>query len=188
MSHSPIGFFTLSGRGARWGDYGSVLFHGEAAEEVARVGPFVPPLAAPGHELIVTDAFRDVLKRTFTGLRFRRAKLSHVVRLDWHEWDQTAAAPEAYPPDGEPEAYLEGKHDAKLARSMPALWALVLPRVDLEGPWPYALQRVRGSEIIIASREMKKFIVTQPFGAWFTFKPLALFLRAVRRHQRARAE
>lgn len=187
MSHLPAGFFTLSADAARWGDYGITLFHGDAAEEVSRIGPFVPPLAAPySGELIVTAEFREVLKREFKGLRFRRAKLSHAVRLDWHLWDETADAPKKYPPDFEPEGYLDGKHDVKLARSMPELWALVLPRVALEGPWPHALQRVRGWEIVIASREMKKFITAQPFSAWFEFKPLAVFLRAVERHRRER--
>lgn len=180
MANAAAGLFVMRGQAARWGDYGITLFHGEAAEEVGRTGPFVPPLAAPyGGELIVTAEFRAALKASFQGLRFRRAKLNHVVRLDWHLWNEKAKDPKQYPPDGGPEAYLEGKHDAKLARSMPELCALVLPSVPFEGPWPHAVQRVRGYGQVIVSREMKKFIASHPYADWFHFKPLSVFLREV---------
>lgn len=147
-----------------WGDYGSILLSGMTARlgrtregllQLERTGPFVPPITVAGlGDLLVTDAFRAELERSpLAGFEFRAVEKTHIVRLDWENWDQTAADPQEYPEGGEPEGYiLDRPHDPQLAALIGAIWEMVLPAMhdqadaDLvtESRHVYATQRAKG--------------------------------------------
>jgi hypothetical protein len=104
----------------------------EGLLQLERTGPFVPPItlaSASAGDLLVTGAFRAELARSpLTGLEFRPAEKTHIVRLEWERWDLTAEDPPAYPQGGEPESYiLDRQHDPGLAAQIGPIWETVLP-------------------------------------------------------------
>jgi hypothetical protein len=120
----------------RWGDYGNVLYHGQGRRgedgliELSRTGPFVPPLTFPYSYIpVVTTAFRAALEQSgLSGVDFQPVRKKHIVRYQWHLWDQKARNPQQYPANGEPEEYIsERHHDEETARALGDLWELHPP-------------------------------------------------------------
>jgi len=124
-----------------WGDYGDVLISGmwggvDGVGQLQRTGPFVPPISFPCMgDIVVTNESRRLLESSgLTGFSFRPVTKEHIVRLDWHLWDQTADEPKEYPDGGEPEGYLlDRPHSPEVAALMGDLWS-VMPgeTVDVE--------------------------------------------------------
>lgn len=127
-----------------WGDYGNILIHGmsghlprvEGRIQLERTGPFLPPITQPGN-VVVTDAVRRSLEQALSGLVFRTAIKTRIVRLHWHTWDRATEEPAEYPSTGEPEDYLwERPHDPDLAEQLGPLWELVpslVPTIQKRG-------------------------------------------------------
>ncbi len=126
-----------------WGDLGSVLISGfgrrespEAAVLLERTGPFLPPITFPwlpigGKPIVVSDEFRRRIEsHGFSGVRFRAAVKSHIVALNWHDWDRTVFAKEL--PRNEPSNYVRGKkHDKHAALEMGDAWEFLPPIVPV---------------------------------------------------------
>jgi hypothetical protein len=93
-----------------WGDYGDILFHGDAGRDqqsgllkLSRTGVYVPPITFPGLPgIVVTDSFRSALETSkLTGFTFQPIIKHHIVDLDWSDWK--GDEPAFYPESGEPE-------------------------------------------------------------------------------------
>jgi hypothetical protein len=121
--------------GCLWGDYGGILLSGmtergeDGVLELARTGPFIPPISFPGSgDIIVTHAFRARLEAS--GLqccRFRPVLKKQIVHLEWEKWDTSAPEPLFYPATGEPEDYiLSQSHSPHAADCMGPVWELAL--------------------------------------------------------------
>ena len=130
--------FVVDGGDDPWGDYGSILVHGMCDHvdrdqngqlQLARTGPFVPPVTFPGiGHIVITDQMKVSMEQAgFTGISFRPVTKSHIVLLNWQEWDLSDEEPKQFPQYGAPEGYLlENEHSATLAESMGPLWEVVL--------------------------------------------------------------
>lgn len=157
----------------RWGDYGDVLAHGfggidEGVCRLQRTGPFVPPLTMPSCDVIVTDPIRHDLERSaLTGFSFVPVVKAKVVELPWHEWDAESPEPDEYPPNGEPEEYIDGgEHSPAAAAALGELWALAIPEVA----------RVeRDRRIVESSRELHLVLSTTQ-GLDFVRSPDVLYV------------
>jgi hypothetical protein len=118
-----------------WGDYGRILIAGFGEREnglwaLSRTGPFVPPISFPPDAIIVTDAFRSVLAKEFSGLQFRPVIKRRIVLLRWERWDRTVDTPQRRPAGGEPENYiLRRGRSEKVSQEIGPLWELVVQRV-----------------------------------------------------------
>lgn len=122
-----------------WGDYGSILRHGMCAHAdrdelgrlpLERTGPFVPPITFPGiSDVVITGDLKRELEAASLGVvTFVPVWKKRIVKLAWHEWDETAAEPASYPAGGEPENYVLGRrHDAELAEAIGDLWEVCMP-------------------------------------------------------------
>lgn len=135
-----------------WDEYGEVLLAGLTERlpreggrlQLERTGPFVPPIAVSGDNIIVTDAFRRQLEDSgLTGISFRPVIKRRIVHLDWSDWDREAEEPAELPESGDPDDYLlDRPHDPDLAEAIGDLWEVVseahaeLERVPF-GPNPW---------------------------------------------------
>ena len=120
-----------------WGSYGPILVHGMTGHQkrndgllqLARAGPFVPPVTFPGlHEVVVTDNLRRELESTsrIIPIEFRRVTKSHIVELHWHTWNLDADEPEEYPV-GAPEDYIFARpHSEEMAKQIGDIWEVIL--------------------------------------------------------------
>jgi hypothetical protein len=185
-------YYEIGRSAAPWGDYGDILWYGWAAEEapdgahstitVSRAGPFVPPITPLFGHVIVTEEFRaKTVDAGFSGLAFEPANYGRVVRIDWHSWDRNAPDPPFYPDSGEPEDYLlAGAHDARLAASMPTLWAwkvAATPGLQVQGTNTFRRELHPGTDV---AREFSIFWVSERMkvwlgenaGEWLSFVPV----------------
>ena len=131
-------FYRMVAPKVPWGDFGSILVHGMTSysapdtrpPELLRAGPFVPPISFPTFCVVVTEVVRNELEFSgLTGFSFIPAIKKVTVSINWHEWDLLGEEPQFYPNEGEPENYIsEEEHSAELAKHMPDLWRLVIPR------------------------------------------------------------
>jgi hypothetical protein len=118
-----------------WGDYSDILIAGayersqDGTLELARTGPFVPPLSLPGGDaIVITDAFKKLLEAAnLSGATFRPIIKRRIVRLEWEKWDQQVPEPVEYPLSGEPEDYIVAHpHSPEAATQMGELWEVCL--------------------------------------------------------------
>ena len=120
-----------------WGDYGDILLSGMTSHldrkngllQLARTGPFVPPITKSGiSEIVVTDAFKQQLEKSgLSGFNFQPVIKAHIVRFEWEKWNRTANEPPEYPETGEPEDYILARpHSPQLAEEIGHLWELQL--------------------------------------------------------------
>ena len=120
-----------------WGDYGDILFSGMTSHlsrkggylQLERTGPFVPPITTSGiGNVVVTEEFKKQLQLSgMSGLRFQPVIKTHIVQLEWEQWDKTASEPPEYPQSGKPEDYiLERSHSPELAEAIGNLWEVQL--------------------------------------------------------------
>jgi hypothetical protein len=133
-------------RAKLWGDYGSVLMHGNATRDKAsgqllleRAGPFAPPIfftleRLAGRCAVVTQSFREQLEGAGLGqLTFKPTVKKHIVDIPWHTWDRNKGLPPERPESGEPGNYIRlGKHSVAAAEAMEDLWELVAPGIPCE--------------------------------------------------------
>jgi hypothetical protein len=165
---------------APWGDYGHMLVTGMAAREsdgtvaIERVGTFVPPIAiaALSDIMIVTDEFRGRLESSgLTGFSFAEARKKRIVRLDWRNWDVSAAEPRAYPAGGEPEGYILGrKHDAALADEIGPIWEVRVDEDAEDSVGDIARER-RWPQPIVVSNRAKNWLEAEA-REWVRLEPL----------------
>jgi hypothetical protein len=118
-----------------WGDYGHILLSGmtslprkDGLFQLERTGPFVPPISMPFGAIIVTEVFKKVLEEsTLTGLIFQPVIKTHIVHLEWQDWDRNSEDPKEYPLSGEPEDYILGQpHSQDIADKIGNLWEICL--------------------------------------------------------------
>ena len=131
-----------------WGDYGRILINGlgpwycgreDGLIALHRTGPFVPPISFPDGGIVVTDDFRDILEKTFSGLHFQPVVKKRIVSFRWENWDKTIPEPKRYPAGGEPENYiLKRRHSEKVANEVGPLWELIVKpalKYKMIGDW-----------------------------------------------------
>jgi hypothetical protein len=151
-----------------------------------RVGPFIPPMTAPGIvDVVLTQSLRAVLEGAgLSGLGFRPVVKRHIVELDWQFWDRSSPEPAEYPSTGEPEDYILSRpHAPNVADALGELWQLwpshrgcVEQRpegVTLIGP------TAQGSDFVLAPLGRNDYVLVSEFamkwltgrvGEWVRFK------------------
>lgn len=180
------------------------MVHGDAAcdvrtlqpVELARTGPYVPPITFPGLGcVVVVDSVKRELESSgLTGVSFVKAIKRVVVPLAWHEWDWSSADPAEFPEDGEPASYLtESKHSPLLAEQLPSLWHLAVAvgaeefRVDDRssdtGPVQMRLREdsLRGYDFFRGDKSLYHYVspgarewLLSRFPAWVAFKSVQM--------------
>jgi len=155
---------------APWGLYGRMLLSGLSRRgedgivlEVARVGPFVPPIDPLwlGDIPVVTDSFRRAIEASgLRGACFREVRKVRIVRIDWRGWDRNADHPEQLPPKGKPENYILGrKHSPALAQQIGPLWEIYAENELDETHADFArapgYHRLSGSGVVVSDRARK---------------------------------
>lgn len=169
-----------------WGDYGHILYHGMShwrdsrrkALPLERTGPFVPPIFFPSYgNVVLTDAFkRKVQAQEFVGATFKRVQKKKIVKLNWHEWDLTAREPDRFPPENEPENYIDRrKHNEEISRQIGELWELAPVTVkgmilDRDGGGITNLGQYAGQDVCLPSFPALRYrdcaIVSPRFKVW----------------------
>ncbi|WP_438280634.1 hypothetical protein [Pseudomonas alabamensis] len=124
-----------------WGDWGSALIHGligwdetTDVDSIERAGPFTPPAYICWGSLIFTQPIKEALEASkLKGIRYEHLEKTHIVRIDWQDWDVNKPITDYIDLDGGPSSIIEGfEHDPSLARQMPDYWrALVTGRLNL---------------------------------------------------------
>ena len=154
---------------APWGDYGRMLVSGMSARaddgtlEVQRAGPFVPPIDPLwlGDILVVTDAFRRSIEASgLGGAEFREVRKVQIVRVDWTDWDRSAADPAQLPPGDDPESYILGAtHDPVLAEQIGPLWEIYTEDSPDHAHGDFArapgYHRLSGSGVVVSDHARK---------------------------------
>ncbi|WP_434771494.1 hypothetical protein [Pseudomonas entomophila] len=124
-----------------WGDWGSALVHGligwdeeTDTDSIERVGPFTPPAYICWGSLIFTHPIKEALEVSgLKGIRYEYLEKTHIVRIDWQDWDIKKSVTDYIELEGGPSSIIEGvEHDPELARQMPDYWrGLVTGRLSL---------------------------------------------------------
>ena len=164
-----------------WGDYADMLVGGmtTARDDLGRLGlmrtaPWIPPISlASRADLIVTDAFRLEMKTSgLAGITFREIVKKRIVRIDWRNWDLTAAAPAHLPAGGEPENYIDHRnHDHTLAESIGPLWEVVIgDRSRIKEPADFVRDRGAANPVV-ASEGAKRWLELHA-GDFIRFDPV----------------
>jgi hypothetical protein len=182
-----------------WGDYGRILINGLGDREnglvaVNRTGPFIPPISFPDGAIVVSDAFRGLLAKEFSGLKFQPVIKKRIVLLRWERWDRTAPSPQRPPAGGEPENYiLRRGRSEKADDEMGPIWELVVHPVlqyrslggwkdgyvyyVLRDSWNgdhfVSLAHPRGFIIPVVTDAAKQFLELHA-GEWLDFKEVVV--------------
>lgn len=99
----------------------------------------MPPISFPGFDIVVTDEMKQEMEKAgFRGITFRPVDKTRIVEIRWHEWSLTAADPDFFPNDDEPEGYiLDEPHSPEMAAAIGTIWEIVVSdsaeMVRLEG-------------------------------------------------------
>lgn len=129
-----MNFFRLRGPDC-WGDYGHVLIAGIVHSVgdhllLSRTGPFVPPIAFPKGNMILSDSFRSELESmNGISLNFREVTYRKIVELAWENWDRTADAPSVSTGSSPEDILFYGQHSLICKHQMERSWEVLLPRV-----------------------------------------------------------
>jgi len=127
-----MNIYLVSNAQTPWGDWGEVLAYGMIAwdedtdiDSIERTGPYTPPAYIRSGLLVLTEPTKEALENSgLKGIsRFEHLEKSHIVELDWQQWDAAKGINVYLELDGEPESIIESRpHNPQLAARMPAFW------------------------------------------------------------------
>ncbi|NIE75308.1 hypothetical protein F3J45_12750 [Pantoea sp. Ap-967] len=104
-------------------------------DSIERTGPYTPLAYIRSGVLVLTQAIKDALERSdLKGInRFEHLEKTHIVELQWQDWDTNKAITEHLDLEGEPESIIDSRpHDPELAKRMPEYWqAFVVGKLSL---------------------------------------------------------